>query len=330
MGLVGSAFVFSPSALGILTILAGIFMLFLGLQITGIFPRLTSFSFSPKLAEKLGIDNHRRKTYNHFSTMTLGLLTFFLPCGFTQAMQLFAVSTGSWQTGALVMGLFAIGTTPGLLLVGGLVSLVHGKKTKNILKVVGVIVIGFAFFSISSGGTMAGIDFNFAKNTEKNISDSQTNCASGQNSSDNCLLGEDKNNSDDAANLTKIFSNSEIGNLNSPILKNDNSGIVVPKEYSNIPQENILPLTFVSASAGFDKKELRVKVGQKYLLAITPQANGLGCMSAVMLPRLSNQSPQLLQKGKKIFIAFEAKTVGEFQLVCAMGVSFKTKIIVEK
>ncbi|NCP77121.1 sulfite exporter TauE/SafE family protein [bacterium] len=41
-----------------------------------------------------------------------GALTFFLPCGFTLAMQAYAITTGSFITGALTMMAFALGTAP--------------------------------------------------------------------------------------------------------------------------------------------------------------------------------------------------------------------------
>ncbi|MDR2799031.1 MAG: sulfite exporter TauE/SafE family protein [Bifidobacteriaceae bacterium] len=156
IGLLGSALTFSPLVLGALTALVGIFMLAIGLQLTGVFPRLTAFSLPPKLSEKLGIDKHKNAAYHPFRTALIGALTFFLPCGFTQAMQLFTVTTGSWQMGALSMGLFAVGTTPGLLLVGGLTSLIRGEKGKNILKIVGALIVALSFISISNGLNISG------------------------------------------------------------------------------------------------------------------------------------------------------------------------------
>lgn len=156
LGLLGSALTFSATVQGVLTLLVGIFMLVIGLQLTGLFPRLTAFSLPPKLAEKLGITDQKNKDYSHWRSGFLGVLTFFLPCGFTQAMQLFAVSTGSFASGALAMGLFAIGTTPGLLLVGGAASLMNGKKGQTALKMVGVLVAMLALLSINSGLTLTG------------------------------------------------------------------------------------------------------------------------------------------------------------------------------
>lgn len=163
LGLIGSAFVFSPFIMGMLTLLAGIFMLAIGLQLTGIFPRLSTFSLPPKIAEKLGLDNHKTKEFSHWRSMLVGGLTFFLPCGFTQAMQLFSVSTGSIWIGALTMGLFAIGTTPGLLLVGGATSFMRGEKGKIALKLVGILVAALALISIGSGLNMAGFKLQTAR-----------------------------------------------------------------------------------------------------------------------------------------------------------------------
>jgi hypothetical protein len=103
--------------------------------------------------------------------MVLGALTFFLPCGFTQAMQVYAVTTGSFVRGALIMGVFAIGTTPGLLGVGGLTSLIKRGKFSNLFfKFVGLTVIALSFFNIGNGFNLTGINLSPA-NTETKTDD---------------------------------------------------------------------------------------------------------------------------------------------------------------
>ena len=55
---------------------------------------------------------------NHTLTPFLvGVATFFLPCGFTQSMQIYTLSTGNFITGAMTMFSFAMGTFPMLALV---------------------------------------------------------------------------------------------------------------------------------------------------------------------------------------------------------------------
>lgn len=93
--------------------------------------------------------------------MLIGGATFFLPCGFTQAMQLFAISTGSPMTGALIMGAFAIGTAPGLLGIGGLTSVVKGAFAQKFFRIVGVTVVAMSFLNISNGYNLLGISSLF-------------------------------------------------------------------------------------------------------------------------------------------------------------------------
>ena len=90
----------------------------------------------------------------------MGALTFFLPCGFTQAMQLYAISTGSITAGALTMGVFALGTTPGLLGIGGLTSVIKGAYSKLFFKTVGLAVALLAFYNISNGYNLSGLQLS--------------------------------------------------------------------------------------------------------------------------------------------------------------------------
>ncbi len=158
IGLIGQSFQISSGVLGILTIIVGIVMFWLGLQLTEIFPRFSrrKLSLPAGLSHRLGIKPQSAKKYSALNTFILGGLTFFLPCGFTQAMQLFALSTGSFFGGALVMGIFALGTTPGLLGIGGLSALFRGVWAKRFGKLAGVAVIFFALFNITNGYQLTG------------------------------------------------------------------------------------------------------------------------------------------------------------------------------
>jgi len=161
LGALGTVFKLSPTVNGIITLLVGGVMLLMGLQLINIFPRLNRFKLSlPKgISKALGVNN-KEKEYSHKNAMIMGALTFFLPCGFTQAMQLYAVSTGNFALGAITMGLFALGTAPGLLSIGGVTSMISGGFRERFFKVAGLAVIFFGLFNINNGYTLAG--FNFA------------------------------------------------------------------------------------------------------------------------------------------------------------------------
>ena len=159
IGAIGSAFALKGSLLGFLTIAVGVVMLILGLQLTEIFPRITRGLTLPSgLAKRLGINTRKEREYSHKNAFLMGAATFFLPCGFTQAMQLLAVSTGNPLQAAVIMGAFAIGTTPGLLTLSGLTSVVKGAFAQRFFRIVGVIVVAMALINFTNGFTLAGLN----------------------------------------------------------------------------------------------------------------------------------------------------------------------------
>ncbi len=157
IGFVGSALQFSANLLGIITILVSFVMIFLGLKLVGVFPSLQDKNFAlPKsIAKFFGIKSEA-KEYSHKAAILSGAATFFLPCGFTQAMQLYAVSSGSFGQGAAIMGLFALGTSLGLLSIGGLSSVFKGRKAKIFFATAGVAVIMFGWFNIGNALALVG------------------------------------------------------------------------------------------------------------------------------------------------------------------------------
>ena len=160
LGSIGSVFKISTSFTSFLTLFAGVVMLFVGLQLIDIFPRLSLWKFVlPKAVSRFFGSTKHSSEYNHKNSVLMGMLTFFLPCGFTQAMQVYAVSSGSFIGGAIIMGFFALGTVPGLLSIGGLTSVLKGTTARKFFKIAGVIVILFAFLNVSNSLTLAGINF---------------------------------------------------------------------------------------------------------------------------------------------------------------------------
>lgn len=164
IGDLGSILQLSGLTLGLITIVVGFVMIMLGLQLIEIFPGIKNGLTLPKqISQIFGIKERHQKEYSHQNSMIMGGLTFFLPCGFTQAMQLYAISTGKFSIGALVMGIFAIGTMPGLLGVGGLTSVIKGAFAKRFFKFAGLLVMILAIVNIFNGYNLTGWKFNTKK-----------------------------------------------------------------------------------------------------------------------------------------------------------------------
>lgn len=158
IGLIGKAFQLSNSVLGLLIIGVGLVMLVLGLQLTGLFPKISSGSFTlpASLSKLFGLKKQHEKEYSHWNSIITGALTFFMPCGFTQAMQLYAMSTGNFWSGAAIMGVFALGTAPGLLGIGGITSVIRGGFAKKFFKFAGLLVIFLSLLNINNGFNLTG------------------------------------------------------------------------------------------------------------------------------------------------------------------------------
>lgn len=88
-----------------------------------------------------------------------GVLTFFLPCGFTLIAQGVALTTGSFFSGAMIMLFFALGTLPVLvgISITGLTFTKRPHLTAKFTTVAGLIVLFFALYNINGQLNVLGL-----------------------------------------------------------------------------------------------------------------------------------------------------------------------------
>lgn len=149
LGAAGSVVGLSGTAVGWLTLTAGVVMAVVGLRLTGVAPRLAQSLTVALPARAASFLRPGTATYSDTRTALLGAGTFLLPCGFTQAVQVYALSTGSPGRAAAVMALFALGTAPGLIGVGALTGLARGRGGARVFRVAGVAVLAFSAVTVS-------------------------------------------------------------------------------------------------------------------------------------------------------------------------------------
>ena len=100
----------------------------------------------------------RKVEHATIAPILIGIGTFFLPCGFTQSMQVAALSSGSFISGMGLMLAFALGTLPMLALLSfSSVSFAHSKHAPLFFKSAGVVVIGLGIFALLAGLAGVGI-----------------------------------------------------------------------------------------------------------------------------------------------------------------------------
>ena len=157
VGLIGIAFKLTPRFYFVSSIILFIVMIILGINLLDVFPffRKLQIGMPKRLSKRLtGFE----KVGNKFAPMLLGILTFFLPCGFTQSMQINAMASGDFLKGGLIMLVFTLGTFPVLALISFTsVRLSQSLKSGIFFKTAGFIVIFFAIFNFISALFAAGV-----------------------------------------------------------------------------------------------------------------------------------------------------------------------------
>jgi sulfite exporter TauE/SafE/copper chaperone CopZ len=157
IGALGSVFQFSGTASFVLSLVIALVMLILGINLLDVLPWAKKFQIGmPKFMAK---HTQEVSKVNHTLTpFVVGIVTFFQPCGFTQSMQIYTLSTGSFLVGGLTMLSFALGTLPVLALVSfSSFSIQNSSKAGIFFKSAGLIVIMFALFNLINGLVAAGI-----------------------------------------------------------------------------------------------------------------------------------------------------------------------------
>ena len=160
LGLLGSTTTIPTQVLAAMMLVVAAVMAVLGVRLTELSPRVAGWTVSlpSSWAGGMRLDSRARAGYTDVRAASLGAATFFLPCGFTQAAQIFALSTGSPAYAAAIMGVFALGTAPGLLTLGGLPQLLPAARRAATLRAIGVLVLLFAVVNGAAGLRLAGVD----------------------------------------------------------------------------------------------------------------------------------------------------------------------------
>ena len=165
-GLVGSVIITNFKFGSGLTLLAAIFMILLSLDMLHIlsFSSIVPFGVSSNVFRKL---EHLLIKDPHKSAFFLGMITYFLPCGFTQATQVYALGLASpWQS-ALTMAIFALGTAPAIIFIGSLRGLLKSTFYQYFMKTVAVGVLILGVYYASNFLSIYGINIGFSQNINR-------------------------------------------------------------------------------------------------------------------------------------------------------------------
>ncbi len=157
IGAIGATVTLSDEVSFVLSFLIGMVMLILGINLLDIFPWAKKWQLAmPKVFARRALDT-KRLTHT-LAPLIIGSATFFLPCGFTQSMQLYSLTTGGFLSGALTMFVFALGTLPVLALMSfGSFRIEKSSSKELFFKTAGLVVILLALLNLWSSLVVIGV-----------------------------------------------------------------------------------------------------------------------------------------------------------------------------
>mgnify|MGYP001567663717 FL=1 len=159
VGILGKAITLSPRMTGYMNIVVALIMLSLAFSILKIIPKGSLGIRLPKRFSHWIANLSESK--HPAAPFCLGALTFFLPCGFTQSLQLVALASGSFLVGGLTMFIFALGTLPALLGISTISATAKGTFSRLFLRFSGTLVLILAVFNLNSGLLLTGFDISY-------------------------------------------------------------------------------------------------------------------------------------------------------------------------
>ncbi len=145
LGLIGS--LLKPSILfsNILMMLVSLIFLVLGLSY--LLPNIFA-KYQFRIPKVIGKKILEKPIVSSVGSFTIGALTFFIPCGFTNSVQVLALETGDIVQSSAIMLAFALGSLPVLSVLSFFSSNIFEKLQKNGVfnKIVGILISAFALY----------------------------------------------------------------------------------------------------------------------------------------------------------------------------------------
>lgn len=158
LGSLGSVFQLSLSTRVFLQFAAVIFMVGTALNLLQVHPIFRYFIIQPpKFLTRVVRNQSKSKAV--FGPAILGATTVLIPCGATQAMMAYAISTGSPLSGATTMFVFMLGTSPLFFLLGYVARKLGTSLSGTFNKVAAGAIILVALYNANGAVALTGSTF---------------------------------------------------------------------------------------------------------------------------------------------------------------------------
>lgn len=148
LGLLGSVISLSLGVRLIFQILTALFMFATAMNLLDVHPIFRYIVFQPpKFLQRMVRNSSKSKAL--FAPFILGLMTIFIPCGVTQAMEVLAINSGNPINGALIMFFFVLGTIPIFAILGVATAKLSEGWYKKFTKIAAAALIIMTVYSLN-------------------------------------------------------------------------------------------------------------------------------------------------------------------------------------
>ncbi len=148
LGALGSMISLSTEVRLLFQAFTALFMFGTAMNLLQVHPLFRYLAFQPPRFIQRAVRS-TSKSQALFAPAMLGLMTVFIPCGVTQAMEVLAINSGSVITGALIMLSFVLGTSPLFAVLGVATAKLSEGWYKKFSKIAAYALVAMALYSFN-------------------------------------------------------------------------------------------------------------------------------------------------------------------------------------
>lgn len=160
LGGFGGAIGINQTAQTTMQLMAGVYMIAVALNLLNIHPIFRYAVIQPPRFLTRMVKN-QSKSKELFAPALLGVMTIFIPCGTTLAMEALAISSANALQGAAIMFTFVLGTTPLFFGVGWITATLGDNFRQKFLRIAALAVLYVGFTSINGSLIAMGSPISF-------------------------------------------------------------------------------------------------------------------------------------------------------------------------
>ena len=342
VGALGATLSLSLAARSAIQLGAGVFMLLMALSMLGVVPGVATLAARAKEAASTPTANAqapKRPRRIPRGPLVTGLLSGFMPCGPLQAMQLYALGSGSALAGGASMLCFALGTVPLMLGLGAIAGSLSRRFARKAMTAGACVVMVMGLFMTANGWALAGLPSLQLPNAGQALastlggsccsSGSQAAsgcCSSGSASQSGCCAsrssGDSTSSNGSSTSGSSNSSSSSSGNSssssNSSSLKKSSSGAVAT-------MGDGVQTIETSLSSGYTPITVTVGTPVKWTISATKKTL-TSCNRTIEIPEFEIE--KTLLTGDNV-IEFTPTKAGTFTYTCWMGMIRSTITVTE-